>query len=181
MTITELREKFIAGETTPVEALARLTAVIEEKDPDIHAYLEVYDDAKSAAELATKLYEKDGRDTPPLLGVPFAIKNNILIKGKRATAASKILDNYVASYDATVIKRLRDAGAVLLGSTNLDEFAMGSSTENSAYGPTKNPHDKSRVPGGSSGGSAAAVAMGSVTVGISMPEKSRVVAISALE
>lgn len=162
MTITELREKFIAGETTPVEALARFKTVIEENDPDIHAYLEVYDDAKSAAELATERYAKDGRNTPPLLGVPFAIKNNILIKGKRATAASKILDNYVASYDATVIKRLRDAGAVLLGSTNLDEFAMGSSTENSAYGPTKNPHDQSRVPGGSSGGSAAAVAMGSV-------------------
>ncbi|OGG85855.1 glutaminyl-tRNA synthase (glutamine-hydrolyzing) subunit A [Candidatus Kaiserbacteria bacterium RIFOXYB1_FULL_46_14] len=162
MTISELRKKFISGEYTPMEAVAEAKAVISEKDGDIHAYLDVYDDAEEMAKEATARYQKEGGNTPPLCGVPLAIKNNILIAGKRATGASKILDNYIASYDATVIKRLRDAGAIFIGSTNMDEFAMGSSTENSAYGPTRNPIDQSRVPGGSSGGSAAAVAMSSV-------------------
>ncbi|OGG42090.1 glutaminyl-tRNA synthase (glutamine-hydrolyzing) subunit A [Candidatus Kaiserbacteria bacterium RIFCSPHIGHO2_01_FULL_46_22] len=162
MTISELRKKFLSGEYTPKEAVADAKSVIAEKDKNIHAYLDVFDDAEKMAEEATSRYQEGGENIPPLCGVPLAIKNNILIEGKRATAASKILDNYVATYDATVIKRLRDAGAIFVGSTNLDEFAMGSSTENSAYGPTKNPIDPSRVPGGSSGGSAAAVAMGSV-------------------
>lgn len=166
MNITELRKKFIAGEATPSEALKEAMDVIAKKDGDIHAFLDVYADAEAEASKATDLYKKEGGETLPLLGVPIAIKNNILVKGKRATGGSKILENYIASYDATIVEKLKAAGAIIIGSTNLDEFAMGSSTENSAFGPTKNPHDLTRVPGGSSGGSAAAVAMGAVLAAI---------------
>ena len=118
---------------------------IRSKDKDIHAFLEVFDDPKPYG---------DG----PLSGKTIAIKDNILFEGHKVSAASKILENYTATYDATVIKKLKDAGAIIVGRTNCDEFAMGSSTENSAFGVTKNPHDLDRVAGGSSGGSAAAVA-----------------------
>jgi len=129
---------------------------IKSKNSNINAYLEVFDDAvERARELDKRL--DGGADTGPLYGIPFSIKDNILVSGKSAQAGSKILDGYKASYDATVIKRLRDAGAIFLGRTNMDEFAMGSSTENSGFSVTCNPHDLSRVPGGSSGGSAAAV------------------------
>lgn len=166
VTIAGLRKKFVEGTYTPVDALKKVYEVIKKEDPEVHAFLEVYDDVEPEAIYATKRYKKEGNDAPPLLGIPVAIKNNILIKGRKATAASKILENYVATYDATVIERLRDAGAIFVGSTNLDEFAMGSSTENSAFGVTKNPVDTTRVPGGSSGGSAAAVAMGAVPVAL---------------
>jgi aspartyl-tRNA(Asn)/glutamyl-tRNA(Gln) amidotransferase subunit A len=165
-TITELRQAFIAGTSTPTEVMTATLSLIKEKNPDINAFLEVYEDALEEAEKATKLYQEKGADTPELLGIPVALKSNILLKGKKASAASKMLENYTAVYDATIVKKLKEAGAIFVGATNMDEFAMGGSTENSAFGPTKNPLDTSRVPGGSSGGSAAAVAMGAVPVAI---------------
>lgn len=142
------------------EELARFyLETIRDKNSDLNAYLEVYDDALNQAEEADAKIA-DGSLKSPLAGIPIAVKDNILIRGRRTTAGSKILKNYFASYDAAVIEKLKANGAVFLGKTNMDEFAMGSSTENSAYGPAKNPRDASRVPGGSSGGSAAAVAAG---------------------
>ncbi len=165
-TITKLRAAYIAGETTPTEVVKETLENIKKNNDDINAFLAVYDESLQEAEKATLLYKEKGSDTPALLGIPVAVKNNILIKGKKVTAASKILENYTGVYDATIIQKLRDAGAIIVGATNMDEFAMGGSTEKSAFGLTKNPVDTSRVPGGSSGGSAAAVAMGAVPVAI---------------
>lgn len=151
LAITEARLRLRNGSMSATELVQSHLDTIREKDSKIHAYLEVYDqDVLRAAENIDA--EK------PLAGIPIAIKDNILVHGKRATAASKILEDHTAAYDATVIKKLKDAGAIILGRTNMDEFAMGSSTESSAFGLTKNPVDLERVPGGSSGGSAAAVA-----------------------
>ncbi len=143
-------------ECSSVEVASAYVAKIAEKNPELHAYLEVYDDVIAQAEAADARIQNG--ESAPLLGVPIALKDNILVKGRHASSGSKILEKYVATYDAAVVARLKKAGAVLLGRTNMDEFALGSSTENSAYGPTKNPHDPARVPGGTSGGSAAAVA-----------------------
>ena len=139
---------------------------IEAENPKLNAYLEVFSDAEEAAKQADEELRKEGANAHPLAGIPIATKDNILIKGKIASAASKMLANHVATYDATAITRLKNAHVVFLGRTNMDEFAMGSSTEHSAFGPAKNPYDTTRVPGGSSGGSAAAVAAHLATVAL---------------
>ena len=156
LTIKKAHEDLMAKKYTAVDLVKAYIEVIKEKNPDLNAYLEVYSDVISQAEEADKRI-KNG-EKGELLGIPLAIKDNILIKGRVVSAASKILENYIATYDATVISKLKKSGAIFLGRCNMDEFAMGGSTENSAYGPTKNPYDLSRVAGGSSGGSIATVA-----------------------
>ncbi|MFA5392110.1 MAG: Asp-tRNA(Asn)/Glu-tRNA(Gln) amidotransferase subunit GatA [Candidatus Paceibacterota bacterium] len=156
--IKELHNKLINKEITSTQLAENYFKVIEEKDSQIQAFLTLIQ--KQALEEAKKVDEKisKGEKIGILEGIPYAVKDNILVKGVKTTAGSKILENYVASYDATVIKKLKNEGAILLGKTNQDEFAMGSSTENSAFFTTKNPWNLTCVPGGSSGGSAAAVA-----------------------
>jgi aspartyl-tRNA(Asn)/glutamyl-tRNA(Gln) amidotransferase subunit A len=156
--IRDLHNQLVAGAVTATELAEKYLKTIAEKDGEIGAYLTVLSESalKAAAEVDETL--KQGIKIDLLAGIPGAIKDNICIAGVRATAGSKILDNYIAPYDATVIKKLKTTGAVILGKANMDEFAMGSSTESSAYQKTKNPVDTERVPGGSSGGSAASVA-----------------------
>ena len=156
MTIVEAARALRARECSVRELWDACAEVAEEKNPELNAFLEIFDADETAIASAQKRIDKN--DSSPLCGIPLAIKDNILIEGKIASAGSKMLANYRATYDATVIKKLRDAGALFLGRTNMDEFALGSSTENSAFGVTKNPHDISRVAGGTSGGSAASVA-----------------------
>ena len=160
MTIKSFRDGLKSGKISAYETAKSYLDEIEKSDGKIGGYLDVYRDEALEAAHKVDLAVKEDKEVGALAGVPIAIKDNMLILGRRATAGSKILKNYIAPYDATVIKKLRDQGAIFLGKTNLDEFAMGSSTENSAYKITRNPHDLSRVPGGSSGGSSAAVAGG---------------------
>lgn len=145
-------------EITSVDLVSACLENIKEKNDELNALLEVFNDVLDQAKKADEMIASGNKGK--LVGIPIVIKDNILINGRKVSASSKMLENYVASYDAYVIKKLRDAGVVFIGRANMDEFAMGSSTENSAYGPTKNPYDTSRVPGGSSGGSAVAVATG---------------------
>ncbi len=156
LTIKKAHESLLKGEYTSVDLVNTYLEQIKKTDGDIHAYLEIYSDVIEQAKKADEII-KNGK-AGLLTGIPIAIKDNILIKGRIATSASKMLENYTATYDATVIEKLKKEGVVFIGRTNMDEFAMGGSTENSAYGVTKNPNDLERVSGGSSGGSAAAVA-----------------------
>ncbi|MDQ3014346.1 MAG: amidase family protein, partial [bacterium] len=157
LTIKKAHEHLTKGDFTTGELAAAYKVEIEKKNADINAYLEVFADIDEQAKAADEKI-KSGKASM-LTGIPVSIKDNILIKGRHASSASKILEHYKATYDATVISKLKEAGVVFLGRTNMDEFAMGGSGENSAYGPVKNPHDTARVPGGSSAGAAASVAM----------------------
>lgn len=155
LTIEKAHESLKSGEYTCLELAQAYLENIKIKNGELNAYLEIYDDVINQAENAQ---EKFRNGTATLLtGIPFAIKDNILFEGHKASASSKILENYKASYDSTVVKELKEQGVVFIGRTNMDEFAMGSSTETSAYGVTRNPYDTTLVPGGSSGGSAVAV------------------------
>jgi len=156
LTIAKAQEGLKKKDFSVVELTKAFLDKIKKEDKEIKAFLSLNEDL--ALEKAKEIDASASKNFPPLTGIPVAIKDIIQVKGLRCTAGSKILENYIAPYDATVVKRLKDLGAVILGKTNLDEFAMGASTENSGFGPTKNPHDLTRVPGGSSGGSAAAVA-----------------------
>src|SRR5256884_524013 len=159
-TIEGVKEALAAKKISARELLADFYRRIEARNPELNAYLALTPErARRQAERIDALVAAGG-PLPPLAGVPMAIKDVISTRGTKATCGSKILENYIPPYDATAVERLEAAGAVLLGKTNCDEFAMGSSNENSAYGPVKNPLAPDRVPGGSSGGSAAVVAAG---------------------
>ena len=160
MTALELAAKIRQREVSVLDGVKEVFDQIESKEDKVHAYLDTY---KKEAYARAKEVEKgiqDGTYTGPLAGVPIAVKDNICIKGKKTTCASKILENFVPQYNAEVIDRLEKAGMIIIGKTNMDEFAMGSTTETSAYGVTRNPWNLEHVQGGSSGGSCAAVAAG---------------------
>ncbi len=158
ITIKETQEKLRKGEITVEDILSEFFARTKERNEEINAFLSVFD--KTLNDIKSK--DKN----LPLYGAFFSVKDNILIKGERCSAGSRLLDHYIAPFDATVIRKIKEKGGVFIGKGNLDEFAMGSSTENSAFGPTRNPIDSERVPGGSSGGTAAAVADGMCNAGL---------------
>ncbi len=158
MTVAEISRQVREGERTAVEVTQSALAEIERTDSDLHAFVRVMkDEALIQAEEVDSKKEKGS-----LAGVPVALKDNLCTKGLPTSCGSKSLEKYVPPYDAHVVEKLREAGAILIGKTNMDEFGMGSSTEFSSFGPTRNPVDPDHVPGGSSGGSAAAVASGPV-------------------
>jgi len=158
LSITQARAALDRGDLSSVDVTRACLDAIRSRDGAIHAFLDVYEEEALEAARRADDRRANGETFGVLDGIPIALKDNILVQGKRCTAGSKILSTYVAASDATVTRKLLEQGAVILGKTNLDEFAMGSSTEHSAYGPTHHPNDPERVAGGSSGGSAAAVA-----------------------
>ncbi|MDO8577449.1 MAG: Asp-tRNA(Asn)/Glu-tRNA(Gln) amidotransferase subunit GatA [Candidatus Wildermuthbacteria bacterium] len=158
LSIEQVHKGLLKKEFSALDLAKSSLENIRNKDGKLHAFLEVTEDLalQQARAVDEKIAKKESIGT--LAGIPCAVKDAILVKGVRCTAASKILENYVAPYDATVVEKMKAAGAVIVGKTNMDEFGMGASTENSAFGPTRNPLDEERVAGGSSGGSAASVA-----------------------
>lgn len=157
LTIVEAH-KLLTAKKMSVRELVEAVVTVANETRDLNAYLEIFDDVNDDIERAQQ--KIDEGTAMFLTGIPLAMKDNILIKGRIASASSKMLEQYRAPYDAFVSKKLREEGAIVIGRTNMDEFAMGGSTENSAFGSTKNPHDVTRVPGGSSGGSAAVLSAG---------------------
>ncbi|MBE9473958.1 MAG: Asp-tRNA(Asn)/Glu-tRNA(Gln) amidotransferase subunit GatA [Chloroflexi bacterium] len=163
LSLGEMLTALKAGDLSSREVTLAFLERIERLDPVIHAFITINPDeallqADEADKLIQNLRREPGQDLPALTGVPIAVKDVLCVKDMRCTCGSLILENFIPPYNATAVERLREAGVVILGKTNTDEFAMGSSTENSAYGPTHNPWDFDHVPGGSSGGSAAAIA-----------------------
>ncbi len=164
LTIKKAHTAMKNGDFTATDLAKAYLSEIEKNNDAINAYLEIYSDVLEQAKRAEEMFA-NGTATE-LTGIPVALKDNMMRQGFVASSSSKILENYVATYDSTIVKLLKEKGVVFLGRTNMDEFAMGSSTENSAYGPTRNPLDTDRVPGGSSGGSAASVAMNGALIAL---------------
>ena len=160
LTAVQLSGKIKAGEVTAAEAVQAALARIGEMEPAVHAYVTIDGERALARAEQVQRYIGDGTLTGPLAGVPVAVKDNLCTKGLRTTCGSRMLENFVPTYSARAVENLERAGAVILGKTNMDEFAMGSTTETSAWGITRNPRNLDHVPGGSSGGSCAAVAAG---------------------
>src|SRR3984893_18728590 len=165
-TVNEVRAALAAKKISARELVADYYKRIDARNRELNAYLTLSQDRAYAQADRVHALVAAGKSLPPMAGVPIAVKDVISTRGVRTTCGSKILENYIPPYDATAVERLEAAGAVILGKTNCDEFAMGSSNENSAYGPVRNPEASDRVPGGSSGGSAAAVAAGLAVVSL---------------
>lgn len=166
LTAAEVATGVHAGDFTATEVARAALDAVESRDPEVQAFLEVSADLALAAAARTDERIAAGEEVGPLAGVPVAFKDNMHLIGTHTTCASKMLENYESVFTATCVQRLLDAGATPVGKTNMDEFAFGSSTESSAFHPTCNPWDTGRVPGGSSGGSAAAVAAGEVQIAL---------------